>query len=643
MRIRIPSAAAFAMVLLTGCQGKPAGTGPAATVTRPTFSKDIAPVLFAQCTPCHRPGQPVPFTLLTYDDARERAADIADVTRRRVMPPWLPEPGYGEFAHERRLRADQIELIGRWAEQGTAQGAASDLPPTPMWSEGWQLGEPDLVLRLPQPYTLRPRREDVFRNFVVPAPLPQTKYIRALEFRPGNPEVLHHATIGIDRTGASRRLDEEDREPGYEGMLSEGLQSPEGHFVGWTPGKVPSVQPAGMSWPLERRADLVLQLHMLPSVTPEPVQPMVGLYFADGPPTRTPFMIKLGSKSINIPPGEKAYAISDTYTLPVDVDALSVYPHAHYLAKEMKALATLPDGSTKWLLWIKQWNFHHQDQYHYRAPVVLPRGTVLTMQYTYDNSTPGHGAADHAPRRVIYGPQSSDEMGDLWLQVLPRDAQARLELERDAFLRETRANLASAEMLAGLDPQDARRQNLLGTRYLAIGRTPEAIDRFREALRLDPRYGEAHNNLGTALQTAGQTGAAIDQFRRALRLRPNDDRVHLNLGNALREAGRDADAIAAFRRAIALNPESRDAYNNLGVALAGQQKLEEALRHFQRALALDPDYADAHNNIALALGAAGKKDEAIGHLRRALELRPDYADARTNLELLTRGSGAPRN
>ena len=636
------SGGALTLLVLTGCQGKPEGTAPAATVTRPTFSRDIAPVLFAQCTPCHRPGQPVPFTLLTYDDARERAADIADVTRRRVMPPWLPEPGYGEFAHERRLRADQIELIGRWVEQGAARGDVADLPPAPTWSEGWQLGEPDVVLRLPQPYTLRPRSADVFRNFVVPAPLAETRYIRALEFRPGNPDVLHHATIGVDRTGASRRLDEEDREPGYEGMLSEGLQSPEGYFVGWTPGKVPSVQPAGMSWPLERRADLVLQLHMLPSTTDEAVQPMVGLYFADGPPTRMPFMIKLGSKSINIPPGEKAYAISDTYTLPVDVEALSVYPHAHYLAKEMKAFATLPDGSTKWLLWIKQWNFHHQDQYHYDDPVVLPRGTVLTMQYTYDNSTPGHGAADRAPRRVSYGPQSSDEMGDLWLQVLPREPQARRDLERDAFLRETRANLASAEMLAGLDPRDAKRQNLLGARYLAIGRTREAIDRFREALRLDPRYGEAHNNLGTALQTAGQAAAAIDRFRLALRLRPNDDRVHLNLGNALSQDGREGEAIAEFRRALALNPESRDAYNNLGVALARQQKLEESLRHFERALALDPDYADAHNNIALALGAAGKTDEAIGHLRRALELKPDYADARTNLALLTRGSVAPR-
>lgn len=635
--MRILLSAAIASLGLTGCHSSVSDDrSAAATIVRPTFSKDIAPVLFAHCAPCHRPGQPVPFALLTYEDAREHAEEIAVATSRRLMPPWLPEPGYGEFAHERRLRGGQIEMIGRWVAQGAARGDASDMPPAPTWSEGWQLGEPDLVVRLPQPYTLRPRTQDVFRNFVVPAPVSSTKYVRALEFRPGNPQILHHASIGIDRTGASRRLDDEDPEPGYEGMLSDGLQSPDGHFVGWTPGKAPTVQPPGMSWPLERRADLVLQLHMLPSVNPELVQPTVGLFFADRPPTKTPFMIKLGSKAINIPPGGKDYAIADTYTLSVDVEALSVYPHAHYLAKEMKAFATLPDGSTKWLLWIKNWDFHHQDQYQYAVPVMLPRGTVLAMRYTYDNSVVRRGAPGQQPRRVIYGPQSSDEMGDLWLQVLPRDTDARVVLERDAFLREGRANLASAEMLVELDPRDARRLNLLGTRYLAVGRTGEAIDRFREALRLDPRYAEAQNNLGTALQTMGRTRDAVDHFRLALGLRPNDDRVHLNLGNALREVGRDAEAMGEFRRTIALNPDSRDAHNNLGVALAAQQKFSESVRQFERALELDPEYPDAHNNLALALSATGKRAEAIGHLRRALEIRPDYADARANLELLMR-------
>jgi tetratricopeptide (TPR) repeat protein len=627
---------ALASAVVAGCQAPRDAAPGAASIAQPTFAKDIAPIIFSRCTPCHRDGQPVPFTLLTYDDVRERAKDIAAATSSRLMPPWLPEPGYGGFANERRLPADAIELIGRWVAQGATLGNAADMPPPPKFSDDWQLGEPDLVVRLPQPYTLQPRSADVFRNFVVPAPVAVRKYVRALEFKPGNADVLHHATIGIDRTAASRRLDAEDREPGYEGMLSEGLQSPEGHFVGWTPGKAPTVQPAGMSWPLEPHADLVLQLHMLPSTTTEVVQPSVGLYFAAAPPDKTPFMIKLGSKSINIPPGDKEYAIEDRYTLPVDVDALSVYPHAHYLAKEMKAFATLPDGTTTPLLWIKKWNFHHQDQYQYAAPVPLPRGSVLAMRFTYDNSGAHHDASGEAPRRVLYGPQSSDEMGDLWLQVLPRDPAARTALERDAFFREAQANLASAQMLVDLDPRDARRHNLLGTRQLAVGRTGDAIERFREALRLDPRYGEAHNNLGSALHAAGLVREAIAQFRLALQLRPTDDRVHLNLANALRADGREAEAIREFRRTIALNPESRDAYNNLGVALAAQQKFSESIRHFERALELDPDYADAHNNIALALEAAGNRNEAVRHLRRALELRPDYAEARANLELLTR-------
>jgi tetratricopeptide (TPR) repeat protein len=635
-------AAAVAAIALTGCQSRrpdqPAGE--TVTVARPTFSKDVAPVLFANCTPCHHQGQPVPFALLTYDDAREHAEDIADATRRRHMPPWLPEPGYGEFARERRVPAAQIEMISRWVEQGSARGNPVDLPPPPTRFDRWELGEPDLVVRLPKPYLLHPRREDVFRNFVVPAPVPATTFVRAFEFRPGNAEIVHHASIGIDRTGTSRRLDDEDPEPGYEGMLSEGLESPDGHFAGWTPGKAATVQPPDMSWPLERRADLVMQLHMLPSASATQVQPEVGLYFSDRPPTRTPFMIRLGSKAIDIPPGAKGYAIVDSYSLPVDVEALSVYPHAHYLAKEMQAFATLPDGRKQWLLWIRAWDFHHQDQYQYAKPVTLPRGTILTMRYTYDNVAGPRGAVDQPPRRVIYGPQSSDEMGDLWLQVLPRDRDARAALARDAVAREQQANLASAEMLVARDPRDARRQNLLGTRYASAGRTADGMERFREALRLDPRYGEAENNLGTALLASGQPGEAIAHFRAAVRLRPNDDRVHLNLGNALRDVGRDAEAVAELRRTIALNPDSRDGHNNLGVALAAQRKLADSVREFQRALDLDPDYADAHNNLALALNATGRRAEAIGHLRRALEIRPDYADARANLEMVMR-AGSP--
>jgi tetratricopeptide (TPR) repeat protein len=566
------------------------------------------------------------------------ARRIAEVTKARFMPPWLPSAGYGEFAHQRRLADEQIELIQRWVEQGVTEGDPSDLPRAPKFNDGWQLGEPDLVMTLPHPYTLRPGHSDVFRNFVIPVPVSVTRYVRAVEFRPGNTKMVHHATIGIDRTRASRRLDHGGREPGYEGMLSEGVESPHGHFIGWTPGKVPTAEAADMSWPLEPGTDLVVQLHMLPARESETIQPSVGFFFTETQPTRVPFMIKLGSTTIDIPAGEKSYTISDTYTLPVDVDALSVYPHAHYLAKEMKGFATLPDRTVKWLIWIKNWDFHWQDQYHYASPVSLPRGTVLTMQYTYDNSSANVRNPHRPPERVMFGPQSSDEMGDLWLQVLPRDPSDVGPLARDSMQRALSAVIASAEMMVRRFPSDAAKRNELGVAYLRAGNLNLAKSQFREALRLDPRNADAHNNLGDALQSSGSVQEAIGYFQQALRIKPNDDRIHFNLANALRVIGREDAAIHEFRQTLSLNPDFAEAENNLGLLLAAQKKFQEAARHFQQAVAINPNYADAHNNLGLALGSMGDVSGAVSHLRRALEIRPGFVDAANNLTVFLRST-----
>ncbi|MBI3473354.1 MAG: hypothetical protein HY013_18520, partial [Candidatus Solibacter usitatus] len=178
------------------------------------FNRHVAPLLFEYCAPCHRPGEAAPFPLLTYRDARQHAQQIVKATRSRYMPPWLPEPGHGEFAGARRLGDDQVRLLEQWVEQGAAEGPAADLPPAPRFTEGWQLGTPDLVVRMPRPYLLAAQGGDVFRNFVAPVPLTETRYVRAVEIRPGNKRVVHHANILIDRKQSSRRRDEQDGEVG---------------------------------------------------------------------------------------------------------------------------------------------------------------------------------------------------------------------------------------------------------------------------------------------------------------------------------------------------------------------------------------------------------------------------------------------
>ncbi len=631
-----PGIALLAIALLAGCGAGP--DGPARDVAPPpTFNAHVAPILFANCAPCHRPGQPAPFSLLTYANVKERADKILDATSIGRMPPWLPESADGEFAGERRLSSDAKATIARWVKEGAPEGNPADLPPAPTFPEGWQLGEPDLVVTPPRAYTLDPGDRDVFRNLVLPVALPAGRFVRAVEFRPGTARIVHHAVISIDRTGSARRRDGADGRPGYDGMISQGAENPEGHFLGWTPGRGPLVAPKGMAWRLDRGSDLIVQLHLLPQKAATAVQPSVGLFFTDTPPAHTPTMIKLGSKAIDIPAGERRYQITDSYVLPVDVDLLGIYPHAHYLGREMEASATLPGGAVRRLLRIPHWNFHWQQDYRYASPVTLPRGTTVAMRFTYDNSMDN----THRPKGplgpVVYGPNSSDEMGDVWLQVLPRSPADAATLAREGAERETRANVAGAELLARRVPESARNQLFLGSSYMEAGRVADAIPHLEHALRLNPKSASAHNHLGGALLARGQVREAIAQLRQAAALDPRDERLPFNLGNALNAAGQPSEAARAFERALAINPDFAAAHDNLGIFLLSRNRVAEALTHLRRAVELAPGSPDMHNDLAAALAQAGKRDEAIEHVKRALELQPDHGPARENLAILQKG------
>ena len=312
-----------------------------------TFARDVAPIIFDHCTICHHTGGSAPFALLTYPDVRRRATQIAALTRSRVMPPWKSEPGYGEFIGHRPLSSAEIGVLQQWLADGAPEGDRGDLPPTPRWTDGWQLGTPDLVVTLPQPYVLPADGTDVSRVFVLPLPVDTMRYVKGLEFRPGNQTVTHHANIRIDRTSASRQLDDQDPAPGYEGLLSHSAVYPDGHFLGWTPGQVAPLLPKGLAWRLAPGTDLVVEVHMKPSGKPELVTPSIGLYFGNDPPERTPAMLRLGRQSIDIAAGVKDYAIADSFVLPVDVEVQAVQPHAHYRAREVTGIATLPDGTVQ--------------------------------------------------------------------------------------------------------------------------------------------------------------------------------------------------------------------------------------------------------------------------------------------------------
>jgi tetratricopeptide (TPR) repeat protein len=564
-----------------------------------TFNRDIAPLVWQRCAGCHRPGEVAPFSLIEYDEVRSRLRQIVDVTQRGAMPPWLPEPGYGAFAGERRLSTDEIGRLLRWVEQGAVEGDAADRPSRPDFQAGWQLGRPDLVVELPEPYVLAADGPDVFRNFVLPIPLASRRFVRGLEVRPSARRVVHHATMLIDPTRASRRRDAADPAPGYEGMFSEAAQNPDSFALGWTPGITPFLEPPDRAWRLERGSDLVVQLHLIPSGKPERVGLSVGFFFSDVPPSRTSVDIKLGSKTIDIPPGDASYTAEDRFVLPVDVDVLSVYPHAHYLARDMKAFATLPDGSVRWLLWIRDWDFNWQDQYRYASPLFLPRGTAVTMQFRYDNSPGNPRNPRPTPERVVHGPRSSDEMGDLWLRLLPRTLDDAASLARSFGEHELASEIAGAERKVSRDPKNATWLNALGIRYVEAGRIEEGIARLRAAIRVAPDHAEAHSNLGHALQLQGRHDEALGYFRQAARLAPGNDRIHFNLAGALQDRDDLGGAVSHYRAGLALNPDAADAHNGLGTALGSMGRLEEAARHFRLALEIQPDFADAKKNLSL--------------------------------------------
>jgi tetratricopeptide (TPR) repeat protein len=578
-----------------------------------------------------------PFALLDYSSARARANEIAEATLTRAMPPWLPEPGHGEFLNPRRLRDDQIALIQQWVEQGAPEGNPEQKPKPPAFPEGWQLGNPDVVLKSAESYTLRPGKGDVFRNFVFPVPRSSTRYVRAIEFRADNPKVLHHANVAVDPGRVSRRLDRIDPGPGFATMPEDEVQN----VFGWSPGKVPIREPEDTAWALEEGSDLVVQLHMVPGAKAETVQPSIGLFFTPTPPTRVPIVVKLESKTIDIPAGEPNYAIEDSYVLPVDVSVVSVYPHAHYLAKEMRGTATLPDGSVKPLIWIKQWDIRWQDQYRYKDPMPLPKGTTLRMHFTYDNSE-ANTRSPRPARRVAWGQNATDEMGALWVEVIPRTSDDAAVLTQDYFRRALATDIANAELQVNNDPRNPAAHNRLALKYVQAGRVQDAQARLNEALRLAPDDAEAHSNLGTVLQMQGRLSEAMLQLETALTLKPNDDRIRFNFANGLTVAGRSTEATREFERAIAINPENADAHFNLAMLLGPQNRVDEAIAHLRRVIELSPRNGEAHRNLSVAYGLQGKLDEAIAEARAALRIQPDSTAARQQLDrlLAARGGGA---
>ena len=568
------------LLLLCGLSASVYAADPAA----PTFARDVAPIIYQNCASCHRPGEAGPFPLLSYQDVKKHARQIAAVTQSRYMPPWSPAPGYGDFQDERRLTDQQIRTIADWVRAGTPQGEVAEEPRPPHFAESWQLGPPDLLLKAQKGFAVPAAGPDVFWNFVFHPELETTRFVRAIEIRPGGRNV-HHANLLIDRMGATRHFGD-----GFGGMdltLTESPFEPEGHFLFWKPGSLPYAEPDGFAWRLDPGNALVLNTHIQTTGKEESIAPEIGLYFTDKAPARFPILVELEHDGkLNIPSGDRDFVVSDHFRVPMDADVLAVYPHAHYLGKLLEGYAILPDGSRKWLIRIPDWDLNWQAVYRYREPVFLPRESVVYMQYHYDNSAGNPRNPNDPPKRVEAGNQAKDEMGHLWLQVLPRGRGDRRREIQEALMRRRLEKY----------PNDFSAHLNLGAILMSRLDMQSAVTELEAAVKIDPRRPEAHDMLGAALQGLGFAQQGIAQFRYALQADPDYVNARYDLANALVLAGRFDEAVENFRRVVDAFPNSARMHNQFGVMLARQGKLSEAAAEFDRALALEPGNESARRN-----------------------------------------------
>ncbi len=528
------------------------------------------------------------------------------MTVKRLMPPWLPDPAFGHYEGERLLTAEQIKTLADWASAGAPKGNPADLPPPPIWREGWTFGVPDLVVQT-SPFNLPPEGRDIYRNFVAPIPLSRTQYVAAVEIDPGNKKIAHHAFVFFDRSNTSRELDARDPAPGFDGMtVPPTAQSPEGYFLSWQPGKRVFRNSADLSWTLYPGSDLVMQIHMQPSGRAETIQSSVAFFFTNRPPTRFPLKLALSSCDIDIPAGKKSYVVTNSVRLPVDVDVLSVLPHTHYLGKELEGYIILPDGRTNWLIRIPDWNYNWQGDYRLKEPLFAPRGSTLVMHYTYDNSAENPNNPSHPPVRVTFGPQSRDEMAELWIQAEPRNAADYPLLRRAAEAKILESVLGLAAYRLRLYPSDAEAHISYAQVLLARGKLAEARAHLTAAASREPNNDQPRYFLGLIARKQNKAEVAIREFEQATRLNPRNAKAYGNLGLIFLELKNMAAAQTNFQQAIEINPSDAISYDGLGVVCFETGKFSEAETHFREAVACDPDEGEFKTHLHFAQAAQHK-------------------------------------
>ena len=385
------------------------------------FSEHIAPIIYNNCTSCHRPGEIGPQSFTSYQEVADWASTIQYVTEIKFMPPWQPNKEFSHFVGERGLSEEEITLITEWVDAGAPQGDPTKEPPLPYFPSGSQLGTPDLVLTMKEAYQVKGDNKDDYRVFVLPTGLTEDKDIAAVEFRPGNGKAVHHALIAYDTNGAARKKDAEVAGYGYPSFGDFGI-SVDGRFTGYTPGIQTVKYPHGIGKKLPAHSDLLIQVHYAPSPSDELDQSTVNIFFKKGADTtRRPIRRSLGVTPYDLD-REQGGALN-FFILPntikefngfkkidKDVSLISVYPHCHYLGKSWEVYAVTPTQDTINIIEIKEWDFNWQGSYTFERMLKIPAGSMMHINAVYDNTVNNPFNPSNPPAFSSWGESTTDEM-----------------------------------------------------------------------------------------------------------------------------------------------------------------------------------------------------------------------------------------
>ncbi|HEV7923426.1 MAG TPA: peroxiredoxin, partial [Thermoanaerobaculia bacterium] len=388
---------------------------PAVPNGKPTFNREVVRIFQQNCQSCHHPGDIAPFSLMTYADAFPYRLQIKLMTQSREMPPWKATAGCGEFDAARVLSTSDIETIKQWVDGGAPEGSKADMPPALQFTSSWTLGQPDMVLSSPEPYT-PPATGDIYRCFTLPTNLPADSYVSAIDIHPGDRETVHHVIAYIDTTGDSVALDEKDPGPGYTSFGGPGFAIVNANAAtlgGWVPGARPFTLPDGIAYSLPANSRVVLQVHYHPHHgQPLPDRTEIGIYFAKKKPKQLLRILPVINQTFTIPPNNANYEVKASFPIPVPVDThlWIVAPHMHLLGRKMKVEATLPNGSKQCLINIDDWDFNWQGMYLYKGGLAMPAFTRYSLTAYYDNSDGNFRNPNSPPKAVSWGEQTTDEM-----------------------------------------------------------------------------------------------------------------------------------------------------------------------------------------------------------------------------------------